>query len=176
MKRLLIAALILASMTATAQKTFTVVQDAQLHEPVYNGLVTFDDLDREPAFDWLKKGGAAYQPDGKKIDYLRAMLPQYAMVVFLGTWCGDSKNLIPKFEKVLLLTGYPQHKLTMYCVDMEKRTTHGEQKKYDITNVPTFILYKNGKEAGRVTESVHTSIEADLSAIIAKDSGKAMKQ
>jgi len=174
MKGLLVAVLLMINLTAIAQKTYTVVQDAQLKQPIYNGLVTFEDLNKEPAFDWLKKGEKDYTPDSKTIAYLHTMLPQYTMVVFLGTWCGDSHNLIPKFWKVMSLAAYPEKNVTLYCVDMEKKTTGGQQKQYNIQYVPTFILYKNGKEAGRLVESTHTSVEAELAAIIEKDSGKPM--
>ena len=139
---------------------------------IYNGRITFDDLNKEPSFTWLKGDEKAYLPDERIQLYLNAYLKNYSMVVFMGTWCDDSHYLIPKLEKVLRLAEYPMSSVTMYGVDRQKETKSGEQKKYNITLVPTIILFKNGIEAGRITENVSKSIEADMAAIIAKDSGK----
>ena len=54
----------------------------------------------------------------------------------------------------------------MYGVDRAKTTRNGDEKKYGITLVPTIILFKDGKEVGRITETVKKSIEEDLATII----------
>ena len=82
--------------------------------------------------------------------------------------------LVPKLEKVLEKANYPMSMLTMYGVDREKTTRKGDQAKYNITLVPTIMLFKDGKEIGRITESAAKSVEEDLAAMIVKDSGKAM--
>lgn len=176
MKGIFAALLLMISMHTLAQKTFTVTNDKQLHQPVYTGQVTFDDLNNEKAFDWLRKGYENYTPDKNTVSFLSAHLSNYGIIVFLGTWCGDTHNLLPKFEKVLQQTGYPQSKLTMYALDMEKKGTNGENEKYNISRVPTFIVLKNGKEIGRITESVKKSIESDLTAILQADKGQPSHQ
>ena len=88
------------------------------------------------------------------------------MVVFLGTWCDDSHELIPKLEKVLQLIQYPQSSLTMFGVDRAKTTTTHDEKQYKITLVPTIIVFDKDREIGRITESVQKSIEADLEAML----------
>ena len=93
------------------------------------------------------------------------------MVVFMGTWCDDSHELIPKLEQLLQMTGFPAASVTMYATDHAKKTKGGEDKQYNITLVPTVIIIANGKEVGRITESVEKSIDADLAAIIRKQRG-----
>jgi hypothetical protein len=38
---------------------------------------------------------------------------------------------------------------------------------FDITNVPTFIFYRNGKEINRIVESPVISLEKDMLSILA---------
>jgi len=170
MKTLLAAAaILLISMTGNAQTTQPDIGTNDRGELVYNGLTTFDDLEQEESFTWLTEGAATYQPNGEKILYLLEKLPLYDMVVVMGTWCEDSHNMIPKLYKVLTEVEYPMEKLKMYGVDREKHSKTGEHEKYKVTNVPVVILLKDGKEAGRITELVKKSVEADLADIIAND-------
>jgi thiol-disulfide isomerase/thioredoxin len=155
---------------AMAQKTpYKVIKDTTDGQTIFNGRISFEDLGREASFTWLSKGRDEYQPDAKAMKLLQFYLRQYTVVVFLGTWCDDSHNLIPKFEKVMDLLKYPNDMLTMYGVDRDKLTTGGEQKQYSIRNVPTIILFKDSNEAGRITETIKVSVEADMAAIIEAD-------
>ena len=165
--------LLAVSLQCMAQKTFHVSKDDD-GGLIYNGPCTFNDLDKEPSFTWLKSDERAYKPDEHAQLYLDAYLRDYSLIVFMGTWCDDSHYLIPKLEKVLHLANYPMSRLTMYGVDRAKETFGSENNKYNISFVPTIILYRNGIEAGRITETVNKSIEEDLAAIIARDSGKAI--
>ncbi len=117
----------------------------------------------------MKNGRNEYMADKDAVRILSNKLKEYSLIVFLGTWCGDSHELIPKLEKVLMMAGYPQQLLTLYAVDRTKETKDGANKKFDITNVPTIIVMKDGKEKGRITETVQRSIEEDLVAIIGKE-------
>lgn len=148
---------------------YDVSKDEKNGELVYNGPITFKDLDYELAFTWLKSGNSGYKPEEKTVKYLQDHLKDYTMVVFLGTWCEDSQYLIPKLEKILQIIDYPQSRLSIYGVDRAKTSKNGEHITYNITLVPTIILFKGGKEAGRITETTQISIEADLAAIIKAD-------
>ena len=154
------------SMTAMGQRAYRVTKDTTDGGLIFNGLVTFENLAREPTFTWYQKGVDEYVPAEKPVSLLKFYMRQYQMIVFMGTWCDDSHNLIPKLEKVLKQVGYPDNLVMMYGVDRAKTTIGGEHKKFEITNVPTIILMKGENEAGRITETVKTSVEADLSAII----------
>ena len=60
------------------------------------------------------------------------------------------------------LAGIPSGKITLVGVDKKKRSWDGRVRYYHIFKVPSFILYYDGKESGRIIESVQTSIEADM--------------
>ena len=171
MSKLLLAFLLLMNLEALAQNTpYDTLRDPENGRLTYKGPVTFDDLNKQPLFTWEKTNSAAYEPVAKEISFLENNLKEYSIVVFMGTWCGDSHEMIPKLEKVLQKAGYPLTRVTMFGVDRPKTTKNGEEKKYDVKFVPTIILFNNeGKEAGRITENVMKSVEADMADIIEKD-------
>lgn len=115
---------------------------------------------------WYADGYAQYTPSVDAVTKLQnSITAENEIIVFGGTWCGDTQNLLPKFYKVM--DGIkPTPKTTLVLVDRDKKSGEGIEKQYKIERVPTFIVLKNGVEVGRVVESVENSIEADLAAII----------
>jgi hypothetical protein len=158
----LIVIIILMRLGAQAQTEFDVLKDKESEQAIFKGIITFQDLKEESSFDWLKEGYNAYKPDTNDIKYLSAQLPKFRMVVFIGTWCSDSHDMLPRMEKVLDMCSYSMSLYRMYGVDREKTTNQGEHKLYKITNVPTIILMDSETEIGRITETVKKSVEADL--------------
>jgi thiol-disulfide isomerase/thioredoxin len=147
---------------------FDVMKDEKNGMIVYKGQITFENIKKEKSFNWFPTGVKQYKPDAAQTAYLQQHLGDYDMVIFMGTWCSDSHDVIPKLYKVLE-QAYYKGKYLMYGTDLAKTTKTDAYKVYGITLVPTIILMKNGKEAGRITESVKTSVEGDLAEIIRKD-------
>ena len=147
-------------------KTYDVTKDSANGSLVFKGALTLADLNTEATFTWMKTGFDDYKPNAQNLETLKQKLPDYDLVVFLGTWCDDSHYWVPKLAKLLANIGYPTNKLTLYGVDRAKTTKNGENTQFGITFVPTIILIKNGKEAGRITESPHNGLEGDLLEII----------
>ena len=80
----------------------------------------------------------------------------------MGTWCPDSRREVPRFMKILNIWQFPATKLTFIGVDNAKLSPVGEYNSLDIQRVPTFIIYKNNIEAGRIIENPTTSLEQDI--------------
>lgn len=152
-----------------AQTGWETTTDAENGRKVYRGQFTFEDLKAEKTFDWLQKNADEYKPNIGAIKFLQKTLPDYTIVVVMGTWCSDSHDMIPRLYKVLQLTKYPMSKYSMYGVNRKKESLYAESALYKITNVPTIILYKSNIEVGRITETVRLSVETDLQDIIEKD-------
>ena len=89
--------------------------------------------------------------------------------VVLGTWCPDSRREVPRFLHVLDLWKFPAEKVTFIGVDNLKLSPVGEYDQLDIQRVPTFILYKNNIEAGRIIENPLTSLEQDIVNILTRE-------
>ncbi len=124
------------------------------------GSFSFEVLDHN--FTWLTEGYEAYHPDTAVIASLKSELKNCSVVIVLGTWCDDSRLLLPKFYKVLVAAEFPMGNVTLIGVDRKKETITGIEKTYRATRVPTIILFRGVKELGRIEESVQNSAELDL--------------
>lgn len=129
---------------------------------VITGVLTFEMLESSPQCSWFREGTVAYTPDASKIEELSRLLPEFDLVVFMGTWCSDSHKLIPQLYKTLMETGYPSDQVMLYGLDMSKQSEDGLHETHKIEWVPTIIVKQYGSEVGRITETVEESIEGDL--------------
>jgi len=142
--------------------TYLTIPDEHHSGVLYKGSCTFEDLFPLPDFDFL----TIPDIDAEALSVLRKRLNAYEIVVFLGTWCEDSYNMIPRLYHVLKAADYPLEQIRMYAVDREKQSLHGEAESYHIRHIPVVILIKDGTEQGRITEQVQLSVEQDLTNII----------
>lgn len=128
-------------------------------------------LEQPPYSDWYTTEYESYKMDPVALEELRkAKLGKYSIVLVFGTWCGDSHREVPRFMKILDALKYPEQKLTLIAVNRKKEAPNGEESKYNIQKVPTFILKKYGKEIGRIVEYPESGwLEKDLLEIIKKD-------
>ncbi|MEP2935870.1 MAG: hypothetical protein ABJM06_14335 [Gilvibacter sp.] len=119
---------------------------------------------------WFNKNFDGYTPNSDTIALLAKRLSEVKILAFMGTWCGDSKREVPRFYKVLEAASYPMQQFTMIAVRRDrahyKQGPNNEEAGLNIHRVPTFILYKDDKEIGRIIESPKTSIEGDLLQIL----------
>jgi hypothetical protein len=65
-------------------------------------------------------------------------------------------------------SGLSPDRITLIGVDHNKKTIQHLSEAFNVTNVPTFIVMKNGKEIGRVVEYGTTGMfDRELGQIIA---------
>jgi hypothetical protein len=166
MKKLLsLFALIFFTMAAQAQFYYDVSRDEQSGQTMFVGRCTFDDLADEASFDWFTMSSDKYNPEPTITEELKKTLPSCQITIFMGTWCEDTHNLLPKLYKTMLLTHcFTNYK--MYGVDRSKKSKDNEQEAFKVENVPTIIVSKNGEELGRIVETSNGSIEAHLFKIV----------
>ena len=149
-----------------AQTTrYDTLRDAENGYLVYRGAFTFADLQQQPAFGWLDTGITAYQPKTAAINALKDKLKDCTLLVFMGTWCSDSRDLVPRLYKVLEQAGYPTSQIQLYGMDRPKNSGTGAETTWKVTLVPTIIVLKGNKELGRITETARKSVEEDLAEI-----------
>src|SRR4051812_30257983 len=101
MKIFLVVLAMMTSVNSFAQYGFDISKDKENGSTVYRGVISFDDLKEQLSFDWFEKGAKDYKPDTTSLKYLQKNLPGYSITVFMGTWCSDSHDLVPKLYKVL---------------------------------------------------------------------------
>lgn len=126
------------------------------------------DLLQEPFKEWFENGFTDYQPDSEAINSLKEININYTITIFMGTWCEDSQNQVPKFYKILNKINFPEDKVTLITMLRDKTTPEAFEKDLNITNVPTFIFLENGKELNRIVESPVENLEKDMFTILSK--------
>lgn len=134
------------------------------------GYFTRDRLMREPYSSWFTKGYEEYQADSQAVGILGELAKDDITVkIVMGTWCPDSRREVPRFMKILDIWKFPEVNVTFIGVDNAKLSPVGGYEKFDIQRVPTFIIYKNNIEAGRIIENPVTSLEQDMVNILKKE-------
>ncbi|MCX6318420.1 MAG: hypothetical protein NTW29_14105 [Bacteroidetes bacterium] len=131
------------------------------------GVCTIDSLQNAPYNKWFTQGYTAYQPHAGTMQQMKKInTADLRIEVFFGTWCGDSKREVPRFLKLLDELSFPAHKTKLIALgtgdSLVKQSPQHEEAGKGIFRVPTFILYKNGVELGRINEYPVYSLEKDL--------------
>jgi thiol-disulfide isomerase/thioredoxin len=122
-----------------------------------------DQLTHYPYSTWYLKGFDDYQVNTDALNKLLDINKEdLSIKIVMGIWCPDSRREVPRFMRVLDTWQFPVTKVTFIGVDDAKRSPVGEYTKLDIQRVPTFIIYKNNIEAGRIIENPTTSLEQDM--------------
>jgi thiol-disulfide isomerase/thioredoxin len=166
-KFLIIAIVVLSAQIALAQTE--VSRDASGNK-ILKGFITKQELVTDTAFTWFAQNQQGYVPDQVALQSLKANRDSVNIVAFGGTWCGDTKNILPKFFVLADAAGLSQDRITLLGVDRSKKTIQHLSEAFGITNVPTIIVMKNGKEVGRVVEYGHTGMfDKDLGEILTKN-------
>ena len=122
------------------------------NEKVFKGLLRRSDIESDTAFKWFQQNYKLGSPDASAVDAFKKHLNDFQMVVFLGTWCEDTQNLLPQFYRLADASGYTEDNITLIGVDRPKTTLDDLHRAFHIIDVPTFIVMKDGKEVGRVVE------------------------
>ena len=107
-----------------------------------------------------------YEPKADAVQFIARFPQSINIEVFYGDWCQDSRDYIPPFIKIMELADNPKITVGFIDIDREKKEpaelVHDRQIKY----VPTFIMYINRQEIGRIVESPFSSMEDNLVAIL----------
>ncbi|MCC3861504.1 thioredoxin family protein [Pseudemcibacter aquimaris] len=127
------------------------------------GVIGPEQLQEAPYSEWYNKSAGEYEVDKASLADLDALMQGVEVKVVMGTWCHDSKREVPRFYKII--NGHNAN-IEMIALDRNKQAPNGEIDGMGITNTPTFIFYKNGKELNRIVETPRESLEKDTIKIL----------
>jgi thiol-disulfide isomerase/thioredoxin len=119
---------------------------------VLKGFISRQQLAADPAFAWFAQNSKGYTPEASAVAALKGAKDSIYVLAFGGTWCGDTKAILPKFYALADAAGLAQDRITLLGVDVSKKTIQHLSETFNVTRVPTFIVLKNGQEMGRVVE------------------------
>jgi thiol-disulfide isomerase/thioredoxin len=129
-----------------------------------------EQLYRTPHCEWYLTGYDNYIPADSSVNKLTLIgTDNLSIKIVMGTWCPDSRREVPRFLHILDLWKFPTERVTFIGVDDEKLSPVGEYQGLGIQRVPTFIIYKNNVEAGRIIENPVTSLEQDIVNILKRN-------
>lgn len=122
----------------------------------------------DSVYSWFKNGMDAYTPDNDAVAFLQRESGNFSVIIYGGTWCSDTQELLPKFYKVAHDADLDINAIKLYGLDADKLGLNKVKPENNIENVPTFIILKDGKEIGRIVETVRSSIEKDIVRILTR--------
>ncbi|HAN38020.1 MAG TPA: hypothetical protein DCQ29_03880 [Chitinophagaceae bacterium] len=179
MRKQHITALLLAALIATGASNCSIAKKAAAQgyqtipdseAKVLIGQIPRSVLENDTAFAWFKNNMRFGSADAAAVQAFTARAKQFSVIVYAGTWCHDSQNLLPVFFRLVDKSGYPLDKVKLVGVDRNKKAPDGSHERWNIINVPTFIvLDNNGKEVGRVVEyGKYGVIDKELGEIVSR--------
>lgn len=150
-KTILSAIAIFFSVFLFAQSAVEVSSDAD-GSKILKGFISKNELATDTAFKWFVQGQKSFTTNADVVKQYAAAKDSVSFFVFGGTWCEDTKHLLPNFMATTDAAGIPANRITLVGVDREKKTLFNLSEVFNVTLVPTIIVLKNGKEIGRVVE------------------------
>jgi len=130
-------------------------------------------LQQEPYGSWFNKNYADYKIDTLACEILKSKLAKKKLVIFMGTWCGDSRREVPRMFKILDYCGIKPSQIKLIMVSNQdsayKQSPAHEERGLEIHRVPDLLVFEKKKETGRIIESPIVSLEKDLLAIASNE-------
>lgn len=143
----------------------TITQDKD-GTKILTGISNAHALMTDTAFHWFKERHDSYKSDQAAVAKITAKASSLHFIVFGGTWCSDTRDLLPAFYQVMEQAHITDSQITLYLLDRTKKAADGSTDTYSITNVPTFVVLRDGKPVGQVVESVKKNIESDIADLL----------
>ena len=116
---------------------------------------------------WFEMEYEMYEPAQDIVAQLNLLpMEEISFTIFLGTWCPDSRREVPRFFRIIDDLEVADDAISMFGLDRNKSMPGKDVTGLDVYFVPTFILYRDGVEIGRIVEMPETTIEADILGIM----------
>lgn len=163
---------VFVSMLTFSQQSINQLTKDENGNTMLLGCCTREALNREPFAAWFNTNYFNYKVDTSLIASLKQNMQRKQFLLFMGTWCGDSKREVPRILKVLDYCGVRDEQVKIIMVSnaesMYKQSPAHEEKGLNIVRVPTLIVYENNTEINRLIEYPVESLEKDLLKILSR--------
>ena len=104
------------------QPKYTVVADTET--VVMKGVLTRNILEKEKAFTWMTENRKYGSADAGAVKIFSQQKNLFTVLIFGGTWCHDSQNILPVFYRLVDKSGFPDNRITLVGVDRQKTAPH----------------------------------------------------
>jgi len=148
-------------------KLFEVLKDRD-GSKMLKGILFKEQITQDTSFPWYAQNVKLTKPNTDAVTAIATKADKISIVIFGGTWCEDTHQLLPKYLSLLQAAQFPDDRLTLIAVDRAKTTVANLHKVFNVTNVPTCIVLKDGKEVGRIVEFGKTTfVDKELGEMVA---------
>lgn len=86
--------------------------------------------------------------------------------VYFGQWCHDSQREVPRLVRLFDQLNQDNFKVWYYGVDVKKSDPLGLAKADNLRRTPTVIIYRDGKELGRILEVPRVDWASDIAGML----------
>lgn len=144
---------VLFSSSAFCQAQYEILKDEKHpKEHILRGIINKYLIQNDGSYGWYNASHSTYRPDTATLNAFESARAKYQFVVFGGTWCEDTQSILPKFFRLLEMSGVKDTMVTLFGVNRAKKSLGSIADAFNIKNVPTIIIMKDGVEQGRVVE------------------------
>ncbi|MGZ8541467.1 MAG: thioredoxin family protein [Chitinophagaceae bacterium] len=152
------------------QTQYEVLKDYVEGGKILKGVISKDILASDTSFKWYLQNRKPYTGNKEITAAFAKQKDSVQLVIFFGTWCEDSHTILPQLFSFLDAAGFSDDRITLIGVDRNKKTISHVTDAFNIINVPTIMVMKDGKELGRIVEyGRYGMVEKELAEIVDKN-------
>ncbi|PCI60353.1 MAG: thioredoxin [Gammaproteobacteria bacterium] len=115
-------------------------------------------------YEIFSAGYKSYTLSVEQSNIVKAWPENVSIDIYFGTWCHDSQREVPKLLKALQVNS--KIKTTLIALDGHKTDPLGLAKNNAVKFTPTFVIFINNQEIGRIVERPKVNLIADIDEII----------
>jgi len=145
----------------SAQCESNIVFDSLVHNEILIDTLSWKCFENNIFSEWFSANYNSYQVESANLKNIHTREISIKMVIYLATWCPDTRRELPRMKKIIDNLNL-NWEVVLIGLNRKKSMSNEKRPGNKITHVPTFVLYANGIEIGRIVEQPKTRLEIDL--------------
>ena len=121
-----------------------------------------DQLENSTHNNWFLENYNAHPLNKALVSQIDSLFDDIEVTIYMGTWCEDSQREVPGFFKIIDALEANDQVRPIVGLNEDKVSHDGSAEQAGVTNVPTFVLSKDGQEINRIVEFPIISLEQDI--------------
>ena len=121
-----------------------------------------DQLENSTHNNWFLENYNAHPLNKALVSQIHSLFDDIEVTIYMGTWCEDSQREVPGFFKIIDALEANDQVQPIIGLNEDKVSHDGSAEQAGVTNVPTFVLSKDGQEINRIVEFPIISLEQDI--------------
>ena len=121
-----------------------------------------DQLENSTHNNWFLENYNAHPLNKELVSQIDSLFDDIEVTIYMGTWCEDSQREVPGFFKIIDALEANDQVQPIIGLNEDKVSHDGSAEQAGVTNVPTFVLSKDGQEINRIVEFPIISLEQDI--------------